>query len=59
VSAPEADPAPSPSRVIKESASPQSVTIKESATIDPEDWASSDNSFDEERHLKERPPHWQ
>ena len=27
--------------------------------VDPEDWASSRGKADEERYLRERPPHWE
>jgi hypothetical protein len=27
--------------------------------IDPEDWAASGGKADEERYLRERPPHWE
>ena len=30
-----------------------------SGAVDPEDWARSAEAGDEDRYLKERPPHWQ
>ena len=29
------------------------------ASPDPEDWASTAGSSDDERYLRERPPHWE
>jgi len=38
---------------------PDPLASAGAASPDPEDWASTAGSGDDERYLRERPPHWE
>ena len=38
---------------------PTGVAAGSQSSPDPEDWASTAGSGDDERYLRERPPHWE